>query len=53
MSDNRKRYTLRMPEELFQDLGSVAAAQGVSLNALILQALWEYVEKKRKRRVSN
>lgn len=46
-TDNRARFTFRMPEELYQMLDERAEELGVSKNALILQILWDYVEKRR------
>ena len=46
-NDNRARFTFRMPEELYQMLDERAEELGVSKNALILQILWDYVEKRR------
>jgi len=39
--DKRARFTLRLPEKLLIEIGKEAVAYGVSINALILQALWE------------
>lgn len=39
--DERVRFTFRLPKELFEDLKSEAKKQGFSVNALILQILWE------------
>lgn len=43
--DERARFTLRLPEKLFESLGKEATEVGVSLNALILQILWNWVRK--------
>lgn len=41
----RKRTGLRIPIELNTELILLAQKNGISKNALILQALWEWVEK--------
>ncbi len=46
--DLRKRFTFRLPSDLFADLKSEAEKQGLSLNAVILKILWDWVEEKRK-----
>lgn len=46
INDNRARFTFRMPEELYRMLDVRADELGVSKNALILQILWDYVEKR-------
>lgn len=43
-TDDRIRFTFRMPEELFERLKSEAQNRGVSVNALILQILWKWSE---------
>lgn len=45
-TDNRARFTFRMPESLYQVLDERADELGVSKNALILQILWDYVKQK-------
>lgn len=40
--DERVRFTFRMPDELFSQLKKEAEKLGVSVNALILQILWEW-----------
>lgn len=47
-NDNRARFTFRMPEDLYRMLDARADELGVSKNALILQILWDYVERKGK-----
>ena len=44
-NDNRARFTFRMPEDLYRMLDARANELGVSKNALILQILWDYVER--------
>ena len=48
--DARERYTLRMPSALFKTLGQESAALGVSLNAFILQILWDWVNQQNKQK---
>ena len=43
--DTRERFTFRIPERLMKSLKEEAGKIGVSLNALILQILWEWYEK--------
>nr|DAZ33195.1 MAG TPA: antitoxin [Caudoviricetes sp.] len=43
--DKRVRFTLRLPNNLIEDLKNQANRQGISINALILNILWEWVEK--------
>ncbi len=43
--DTRERFTFRLPEKLLNSLKNEAFKKGVSLNALILQVLWEWAEK--------
>lgn len=43
-NDTRERFTLRLPTELFIKLQKSAKETGVSINALILQILWEWKE---------
>lgn len=38
------RFTLRLPGELFERLGQLAEQRGVSLNSLVLTALWSFFE---------
>lgn len=38
----RKRYTFRMPEELYQIAKTKADRLGISMNALLLDILWEW-----------
>lgn len=45
-SDERARYTFRMPQDLMEKLKNESKQQGVSLNALILQILWEWIERR-------
>ena len=45
-SDKRARYTFRLPQELLSVLKKESNEIGVSVNALILQILWEWAESK-------
>lgn len=42
--DVRKRFTFRLPDSLFDNLKKEADKQGLSLNALILQILWNWIK---------
>ena len=44
--DTRSRFTLRIPFELMECLQQVADRIGVSVNAYILQILWEWVRER-------
>lgn len=37
--------TIRIPEELYKDLKDFAKARGLTLNAVINNALWEFLKK--------
>lgn len=41
-----KVMTIRPPEELKQALTDMAKKQGLTINALVIQILWEYVKEK-------
>lgn len=43
--DARERFTFRMPAKLMTMLKTESNELGVSLNALILQILWDWVDK--------
>lgn len=43
--EKRIRFTLRLTNNLIEDLRKEANKQGVSINALILNILWEWLEK--------
>ena len=51
--DKRVRFTLRLPNNLIECLRKEANKQGVSINALILNILWEWVEKNSKNKGVN
>ena len=40
--DERVRFTFRLPKELFDNLKNEAKKKGTSVNALILQILWDW-----------
>lgn len=42
--DARERFTFRIPAKLMNRLRQEAEEKGVSINALILQILWDWVE---------
>ena len=42
--DARKRFTLRMPEKLYDCLREEAKERGISLNEFILEILWKWIE---------
>jgi len=44
--DTRIRFTFRLPFELFEKLNNEANNQGLSKNALLLQILWQWIDKK-------
>lgn len=45
-NDDRTRFTLRLPKRLFEMLQHDANATGVSVNALLLQILWQWLEQR-------
>lgn len=45
-NDARERFTFRIPKKLLETLKFESEKKGVSINALILQILWEWVERK-------
>ena len=44
INDARIRYTFRMPETLYATIDAKAEKLGVSINAMILQILWNWLE---------
>ncbi len=44
--DERLRFTFRLPADLLMKLKNEADKQGVSLNALILQVIYNWLEKR-------
>ena len=47
IKDERVRFTFRLPNPLFQQLKKRSDDLGVSVNALILQILWDWKENKK------
>ena len=47
-NDEMRRFTFRMPKELNVLIKNASAKKGVSVNALILQILWEWLKNKTK-----
>ncbi len=45
MTIDVSRFTFRLPKALFDKLKCEAQQQGVSVNALILQILWDWAKK--------
>lgn len=43
--DARERFTLRIPTNLFVQIQNSANDVGTSINALILQILWEWMKR--------
>lgn len=46
MKDDRVRFTLRIPRNLFTMIQDKANTTGVATNALILQILWNWAKDK-------
>lgn len=47
--ENEKiRFTFRIPEELYTELKDESTKLGVSVNALILQILWDWEKEKQR-----
>ncbi len=44
MKIEKEQMLLRVPEKLKKSLQQKAKEQGISLNALITQTLWKYIE---------
>ena len=44
--DDRVRFTFRLPNDLFKKVKLEASKQGFSVNTLILQILWDWVNSK-------
>lgn len=47
--DERIRFTLRMPVELFNKVQKEANKIGCSVNAMVLQILWDWVKENEKK----
>lgn len=43
--DERCRFTLRLPKELFERIQFEAERKGLSMNSIILEILWDWSEK--------
>lgn len=41
---NRKRYSIRFPEELAFQLEKTSMKRGLSINALVTELCWKFVE---------
>lgn len=41
---NRKRYSIRFPEELAFQLEKTSTKRGLSINALVTELCWQFVE---------
>ncbi len=48
--DTRKRFTLRIPIDLYDSISVRADETGTSINAFILQLLWEWIDKNKDRK---
>lgn len=44
------RFTFRLPKELMQQLKDTAYSKGCSVNAFILQILWDWVDRNKERK---
>lgn len=44
-TDDRVRYTLRLPSKLFDLIGAMASELGQPINSLILQILWDWAKR--------
>lgn len=42
MTSNKKRMTVRLPDELNKTISMEAEKQGISKNTLIIMILWEW-----------
>lgn len=47
-TDARARFTLRIPTELMERMQEQADRAGVSVNAYILQILWDWVKEEKR-----
>ena len=45
----RKRFTLRIPANLYKELSREADRLGITLNSLISQILWQFVKDEQKK----
>lgn len=46
MTKDAERFTLRLPAELKEKLTEQSVRMGISLNALVVQLLWQWAEGK-------
>jgi predicted HicB family RNase H-like nuclease len=46
--DSRVRFTFRIPADMLVRIRVVAKRKGCSVNALVLQILWDWLEQKEK-----
>lgn len=44
MINDRCRFTFRLPKELMDKLKVIADRQGLTVNAVILQILWKWLD---------
>jgi hypothetical protein len=44
----RVRYTLRIPADLYDGIGHLASRSGISINALVLHILWDWLDQQQK-----
>lgn len=51
--DARKRFTFRIPEDLLKKVKKESQKKGVSLNALILRILEEWLDEQKKKLRTN
>lgn len=51
--DTRERFTLRLPTALFMKIQNNANEVGTSINALILQILWEWIRQQERKESNN
>lgn len=51
--DARKRFTFRIPEDLLKKVKKESQKKGVSLNALILRILEEWLDEQKKKLSTN
>ena len=49
MTKETERFTLRLTEELKGQLDEIRKRMGISLNALVVQILWDWTEKQKEK----
>ena len=52
MTKETERFTLRLTEELKGQLDEIRKRMGISLNALVVQILWDWTEKQKENKNS-